>query len=112
MADINMSQIQDVFASLVALGGILAPIVFYIIQLTKTFIPGEYIKLTAVILGGVIGALFVAAAPSLGIFGLNYVVGIVGGLIGGYIATNQFDVASTQGFEKGLQENNPVTKEQ
>ncbi|UYE92470.1 hypothetical protein H1_50 [Efunavirus H1] len=104
MASIDMSQIQDVFAALVAFGGILAPIVFYIIQLIKPFIPSDYTKLIAVVLGGAIGAVLVAIAPALGIVGLNYIIGVIGGLIGGYIATNQFDTAAKKGFEKGLDE--------
>ena len=104
MANIDMSQIQDVFAALVAFGGILAPIVFYIIQLIKPFIPSDYTKFIAVVLGGAIGAVLVAIAPALGIVGLNYIIGVIGGLIGGYIATNQFDTAAKKGFEKGLDE--------
>lgn len=110
MANIDMSQIQGVFAALVAFGGILAPIVFYIIQLIKSFIPSNYTKLVAVVLGGGIGAILVAIAPALGIAGLNYIVGVVGGLIGGYIATNQFDTAAQKGFEKGLTENKTEDK--
>ena len=92
--NINMDELQGIFTILVAFGTALAPIVFGIIQLVKPILPegsSKYLPLIVVALGGVIGALLVALAPQLGIEGLNYAAGTIGGLIAGFIATKQYD---------------------
>lgn len=101
--NVDVQQIKDAITMLVLLGGFASPVVFAILQMVKSFIPSRYLPLAAIVLGGILGAAVVAVGPALGITGLNYAVGIIAGLIGGFMATKQYDSAARQGFEKGLE---------
>lgn len=105
--NVDVDQIKEVISMLVLLGGFATPVVFAIIQMIKSFVPSNYLPLAAVVIGGLLGLAAVAIAPMLGIEGLNYAIGGIAGLIGGYASTKQYDSAAKQGFEKGLNENTP-----
>lgn len=100
---VNMDGLQGVFAVLVSFGTALVPVVFAILQVIKPLL-GEGVKkllpIIAIVLGGLIGAGLTALAPQLGVEGINYATGIIGGLIGGYIATTQYDSGVKSGIQK------------
>lgn len=92
--NVDMSQLENIATVLIAFGGFISPVVFYILQLVKSYIPKQVpLQIISVILGAVVGGGLVALSPYLGITGINYVVGIIGGLVGGFSATKQYDSA-------------------
>lgn len=98
---LDMEQVQAAITILVTFGGFISPITFAIMQMIKNFsIDSKYLSLIAVLVGGIVGAVLIFSFPYLGVEGGNYVIGILGGLIGGYIATKQYDSAANQGYEK------------
>lgn len=101
--NINLDSLQGALTILIAFGTALAPIVFYVMEITKPLfrrVPSEYLQLVAVIIGGLIGVGLVYLAPSLGVEGISLSTGIMGGMIGGYISTKQYDRGVKVGIQK------------
>lgn len=92
---LDMEQVATALTILITFGGFVSPITFAIMQIIKEFkIPSQYLQLVAVLVGGTVGAGLIFALPYLGVDGGNYVIGTLGGLVGGYIATKQYDSAA------------------
>lgn len=97
---LDIQGIEAAILILVAFGGFLSPVAFAFTELIKPFVSGKYLKIISVLAGGLIGVALAFVLPHLGIAGVNYVVGLVGGLVGGYIATKQYETAADHTYDK------------
>lgn len=98
---LDPNTIQTALAFLIVLAGFISPVAFAITEIVKSFVTEtKYLPIISIAIGALVGAAFTFILPALGIQGANLIVFTVAGLIGGYLATKQYDTAAKNTYDK------------